>query len=332
MYLLVSTPVHILLVEPFLREVTLLRTVDGYYYGITHKNGTIVLTHTAGYLEYFNRGFGSIQTIDHLIQPHQAEWVEDQVLVANTGHNCISIFDSSGNLCRDVYLNEIKKDDKYRGQRGNHFNSVHRIGDRVFVIAHNYEKPSEVYELSWPELEIVGVKTTRAMGAHNLWVGEWGMVICDSENGGLYNVDSGEIFWQSKEDGVMTRGLAVSPEYIFIGCSRHFSRAHRYWSTGGLWIMDRKTLKTVEKINFPGSGDVHEIRIIGMLDECHNEEIIPLEILPSLRKASAVVDFAYWVRKTFPLFRRNVLPLSFVVKSAKMTVRWKRSIKRVLTR
>ena len=93
MYLLVSTPLHIFLVDPFGHKVDILRTGDGYYYGITFKDGAIILTHTGGYLQYFQKNHRARATIDHLIQPHQLEWVEDKVLVSNTGKNCISVFD-----------------------------------------------------------------------------------------------------------------------------------------------------------------------------------------------------------------------------------------------
>ena len=34
---------------------------------------------------------------------------------------------------------------------------------------------------------------------------------------------------------------------------------NRYWTTGGVWIVDRKTLKTIDKIILPGSGEVREV-------------------------------------------------------------------------
>jgi len=247
MQLLVSTPLQLLVVDVNTGQSSTLRTGDGYYFGITHKNGTVVLSHSAGHLNYYSDG--KIKTtVTHLIQPHQIEWVEDKILVTNTGKNCISVFDEDGILCRDVYLNEIKWDDKDKGRLGNHFNSVHRDGDRIYLVAHNYDKPSDVWELTWPDLEIVETKVTQAAWAHNVWIGEHGMVICNSKHGTLYEVQSGEIIWDSGEKGIMTRGLAVTDDYLFVGRSMYSERKTRAWKTGGLWIIDRKTLKTIEKI------------------------------------------------------------------------------------
>ncbi|MBU0512078.1 MAG: hypothetical protein KKD28_02385 [Chloroflexi bacterium] len=332
MFLLVSTPLQILLVNSASGQTSVLRAGDGYYYGITYKEGTLVLSHSGGYLGYYNERDAPIHTTDHLIQPHQIEWVDDKVLVANTGKNCISVFDEKGHLCRDVYLNEICWDDKNKGRMGNHFNSVHKSSDRIYVVAHNYHRPSEVWELSWPDLEVVGNTVSRAGWAHNFWANEWGWVTCNSKQGSLQDVSTGETIWASNEEGVMTRGLAVSEDHIFIGYSLHNERKERYWKNGGVWIVDRKTLKTVEKILFPGSGDVHEIRLVGVPDECHNDQVIPLERLDSIRSLSPLIGWAYELRKTRPSFRRDVFPVSQLVRTTQMSVRWRKSFQRTVSR
>ncbi len=332
MFLLISTPLHILLVDPSSGKTTILRTGDGYYYGITHKNGTTILSHSGGYLQYFRDNADPVQTIDHLIQPHQIEWVGDQVLVANTGKNCISIFDEKGNLCQDVYLNEIRWDDKDKGRKGNHFNSIHRTEDRISVVAHNYERPSEIWELTWPELQVVGNKASQAAWAHNLWVCEWGQVTCNSKHGSLMEVSTGETIWSSETPGAMTRGLAASQDYIFIGYSMHNERKERYWKNGGVWVVDRKTLKTLDKIIFPGSGDVHEIRLVGVPDGCHNDQVILLHQLNNIRRVSPLIAWAYKLRREHPSFRQDVFPISQFVRAVQMTARWGRSIRRATSR
>ena len=327
MYLLVSTPLHIFLVDPFGHKVDILRTGDGYYYGITFKDGAIILTHTGGYLQYFQKTHRPRATIDHLIQPHQLEWVEDKILVSNTGKNCISVFDDMGQWLQDVYLNDIKWDDKSADRFGNHFNSVHRIDNRIIVIAHNYERPSEVWELTWPDLQVIGSKSCRAEWAHNYWEGEWGQVICNSKNGSLYEVSNGELIWESGESDAMTRGLATTEDYIFVGYSNHNERKLRFWKTGGVWIIDRKTLQTVDKILLPGSGDVHEIRIVGAQDDCHNGQVIELDDLNALNRTSSLINVAYRLRRSYPFFRNDLFPISQLVRVSQMIARWNKSIK-----
>lgn len=328
MLLLVSTPLHILLVNAASGETSTLRTGDGYYYGITYKPGSLVLSHSGGYLGYFD-GDSPRYTCDHLIQPHQIEWIDDQILVANTGRNCLSVFDGKGQLIRDVYLNDVHWDDKDKGREGNHFNSVHRSGERVYVVAHNYRRPSEVWELTWPELEVTTSRSSEAGWAHNVWICEGQLVICNSRAGTLYEVLSGETLWTANEEGVMTRGLAVSDDYVFVGRSQHHERKERYWKDGGIWILDRQTLTTLDKIILPGSGDVHEIRLVGSADECHNEYVISLEDVLSIESKSPFITWAYRLRKSNPALRRDLFPLSQAVRAVQMTTLWSRWFQRL---
>lgn len=330
LHLVVSTPLHIFLVDPFTNDVKILRTGDGYYYGITHHSGKVVLTHSGGYLQYFINSSPVIGTKTHLIQPHQAEWVDDEIIVTNTGKNCLSIFDEGGKFIRDVYLNEIRWDDKDTGRKGNHFNSVHRINDRIYVVAHNYERPSEVWELTWPELEVLGSKICRSSWAHNYWECELGKIICNSKDASLYEINSGETVWKSGEANAMSRGLAATKEYIFIGYSSQNKRNLRYWKSGGIWVVDRKTLRTVSKILLPGAGDVHEIRVVGLPDSCHNEQVISLENLEAIRKTSTIINSYYQLRKTYPFFQRDLFPFSQIIRLTQMTARWKKSLKTVI--
>jgi hypothetical protein len=327
MQLLISTPLHILLVDLANGQTSILRSGDGYYYGITAKNGVVVLTHTGGYLQYFRSQTKPKVTINCLIQPHQVEWVDENILAANTGRNCVSVFSGNGNFSRDVYLNSIRKDDKEKNRKGNHFNSVHRDGNRIYVCAHNYERPSEVWELSWPELEVVDTHVSSAGWAHNIWIGEMGMVICDSKNGCLQEVKSGKTIWKSDEQPVMTRGLAISKDHIFVGRSFHNPRLERFWQDGGFWILDRHTLQVIEKIVLPGVGDIHEIRLVGSPDACHNDQVLTLEDLAPLKRLSPIIELAYHLRKSSPSLRRNFFPMSQLVRGAQLAGRLRTSLK-----
>lgn len=326
--LLISTPLQIFHLDPETQKIRILRTGDGYYYGISAKNGRMVLTHSGGYLQYFGEN-KSIRTIDHLIQPHQVEWIDDLVLVTNTGKNCVSVFDAKGNFIRDIYLNNIRSDDKNKGRLGNHFNSVHKVENRVFIVAHNYERSSEIWELTWPELEVIGSKYNGGAWAHNIWSGERGLVICDSKNGSLLDLISGKTIWRSGEDNQISRGLAVSDQYIFVGSSTWDKRKNRYWKTGGIWIIDRASLKTIDKIVLPGSGDIHEIRLVGLPDDCHNSQIISLNDLALIKQNSLIINWAYHIRKKYPLFRQDFFPISQLVRAFQLTNRGKRHFEHV---
>lgn len=328
MHLLVTTPLQVLLVDPANGHTSILRAGDGYYFGVTHHAGTFVLSHSAGYLQFFNRHSQPVQSIDHLIQPHQIEWVGDKILVTNTGKNCLSVFDARGGLSRDVYLNDVRWDDKDGDRRGNHFNSVHRIGQRIFIVAHNYARPSEVWELTWPELQVAQHYVTGAAWAHNIWSCEWGLLVCNSKQHSLYDVTSGQNIWQDGDDTTITRGLAATSDIIFVGQSIYAERKERYWKSGGIWIIDRKTLKTLDRIPLPGSGDVQEIRLVGVQDDCHNAEVISPEALTAAQRGSMLISAAYRLRRKYPSLQQSVFPLSQLVRAVQMVPRWKRSLQR----
>lgn len=210
------------------------------------------------------------QTQQRLLLAHQIEWIDNSLLVVDTGHERLSVYDANGTSIRDMALGELGWDRGPSGRLGHHFNSVHRSGNRVWIVAHNHDCPSEVWELSWPELEIVRVHVTKAAWAHNAWEGELGLVICDSYSGCLHEVHSNQTFWAADEVGAITRGLAVSPNHLFVGHSEPGGRGERRVNDGGLWVIDRATLATVERFRFPGSGCVNEIRLLDGPDECHN--------------------------------------------------------------
>jgi hypothetical protein len=309
---------------------SILRTGDGYYFGITYKDRVFALSHStfshaSGFIKYYRLGSPPLISSSHSSHPHQIEWVENQVLVVSTGKNCLTVFDQDGRFVRDIYLNDIHWDDKDGDRVGNHFNSVHRAGDIVYVVAHNYDRPSEVWLLSWPELRMIDCIETKASWAHNVWAGELGLVICNSRHGSLYEVNSGETIWQPDEEKVISRGLAISGDYIFVGCSQYASRLERYWKTGAIWVIDRKTLKQLDKIMLPASGDVQEVRLIGDYDYCHNGQIIPADAVKSLQAASPLMAFIYHLRRRYPVLQKNIYPISVSIKGINMLESWRMS-------
>jgi hypothetical protein len=124
----------------------------------------------------------------------------------------------------------------------------------------------------------------------------------------------------------MTRGLAVSEDYLFVGRSMYSERKTRAWQTGGLWIIDRKSLRTMDYIPLPGSGDVQEIRLIDHLDEAHNGQILTRQSIEIIQKKSQFIDWAYRLRKSYPSLQKDVFPLSQAVRFVQMLPRWRRTI------
>jgi len=55
------------------------------------------------------------------------------------------------------------------------------------------------------------------------------------------------------------------------------SALSRRWSDGGFWILDRKTLMTLNLVKFKKTGCVNELRLINSKDDCHNAPLIGME-------------------------------------------------------
>lgn len=307
--LLITTPLRVLLFDPEAGTTELLREGDGEYYGVSWGRNGPVLSHSnqdnealssfadyrgdpMGTLTFERLGHAPVVSPPSLVQPHQIECVDDMVLVTNTGMNCLTVLGANGAFRRHVRLNDVMWDRFEDGSTGNHFNSVHRSGERVYVVAHNHERPSAVHELSWPGLEPVRVHTTRASWAHNVWIGEHGIVVCDSKDGSLLAVEQGRTLWRPNEPRVITRGLAVTAEHLYVGRSGYGTRGERVRNDGGLWMVERKTLRTVASFLFRGSGCVNDLRVLNAADECHTSTPFDPRWIDLLRHGSSAVTTA----------------------------------------
>lgn len=306
MRLLVTTPLRLLLVNLDTGAITVLRAGDGEYFGVTWSSIAIfvsqsrisndlfthedLLTAERGeVVSYGTSGEVLARTPKRMLMPHQIEWTPDGLFVADTGRERLSLYAADGDLIRDVALGDIGWDRAPDGRAGHHFNSVHRVGERVWVVAHNHDRPSELWELSWPTLELVHIHVTGASWAHNLWKSRLGLVVCDSRAGGLHEVRSGETIWTASEQRAISRGLAVSADHIVVGRSGLAARHARLFNDGGLWIIDRDSLETIEELRFPGSGVVNDVRLLDGIDECHNGDPCDDDLLVTLRETSPLV-------------------------------------------
>lgn len=331
--LLLATPLQILQCDETTGRLRLLRAGDGEYYGLSWgEQGPLVshsgldnetlLTHEdyarppSGYVS-IHAAQGErrtrLESPAGLVQPHQIEQAGEHFVATNTGRNCIAVYDLEGNLVRERRLAEKLWDVNPDGSKGNHFNSVHRKGERLWVVSHNFDQPSSVWELSWPELELVRLHQTSARWAHNCWVGEHGPVVCDSRHGGLLAVETGETIWKAPEEMAITRGLAVVGDRIYVGRSGYAPRFARKHNDGGLWVVDRKSLSTLASYVFPGVGCVNEVRGCDGLDEAHVETPFDASWLARIERAPPAERLAYELRRrprAYERFRKMRAKLS----------------------
>jgi hypothetical protein len=81
---------------------------------------------------------------------------------------------------------------------------------------------------------------------------------------------SGEVVWSSGDGTSLSRGLAVGKDHILIGDTDRASRVDRNLAGGGVYIVDRATMRTIDFIDFGNNGGTSEVRLLGEADECHN--------------------------------------------------------------
>ncbi|OGW56189.1 MAG: hypothetical protein A3D21_03720 [Nitrospirae bacterium RIFCSPHIGHO2_02_FULL_42_12] len=294
MHLILSTPLSIYLYDLTKARLSTLTTGMGEYSGISWDNSAIYLAHSnidnaslkteqdyrnsnKGYVRsYSNNGHFIIS--NGLSMPHQI--LSDslgRLLITNTGHNCILVTEIEKKKQSVCKLNDIDCEVINGIKVGDHFNSLYELNDSLYIVAHNNNRKSVIWELDLSSLKVKKTYDTQAEWAHNIFICEHGMIICDSRNGSLYEIISGETVWKADEPFVITRGLAANDDYIFVGRSEYGNRLSRRWSDGGFWILDRKTLKTLNLVKFKKTGCVNELRLINSKDDCHNAPLIGME-------------------------------------------------------
>lgn len=323
MDLLVSSASRIIHCNTKTGKKEVVRMNDGEYYGITGDQHKLFTVHTGidsldpYYREDYSRSvkgyttrFGSkpIKSKPELSFPHQIMAYENNLYVANTGKNCLSIYDYDLNLIRDVYPSGKKWDITTDGIKHDHFNSIYIAGSDLYFLAHNHGKKSSVWKLDKESLNTRAILETNAYYAHNIWHEENDLMICNSREGSVYNVDLGKEVWKSPEARVLTRGVALSDDYVFIGRSEYGTRKSRKVSNGGVYVLDRKTYKMLDLIKLKGSGVVYELRILGQRDFAHNDSVMPISHATKLKNVSkqdALMN-AIRIPNRFYTFRRNL--------------------------
>jgi hypothetical protein len=309
LYVLVSTPGFIIYHDTNSAKSEILESGRGNYYGITwsQAGSELVLSHSGvdeqslvdlttyatsekGYLT-----IGGQTTWQFLSAPHQILWVDDMIVITNTGRNALAKLNP-----RDHSIVQHRYDailwDRLSSTSfdGAHLNSLYRKGDTLYAVAHNFKKGSYILELDWPSLEEKGRRGVRnATGIHNLWIDETGRFIaCDSNSGALIDANTAETLWNNPSEGGYTRGLAATDKIILVGHSENSPRTHRRFSETGLWILDRPNLRMLDYQYLGHFGAVQDVRIVDEPDLCHHGKTLSVEALGALRARTSQISRA----------------------------------------
>ncbi|PIS02444.1 MAG: hypothetical protein COT85_05465 [Chlamydiae bacterium CG10_big_fil_rev_8_21_14_0_10_42_34] len=330
---LVSTASHLLLVNLQTYEIQIIESLRGEYYGISwwKDHDFLVLGHSGvahdtvhTLLDYATseKGYlslGSHRSPNILSAPHQIICAPNGWIVAtNTGRNCITIYDPKTTFWKDIRINDQHwdrlGDHDYSGE---HFNSVFIKNNYLYVLAHAFNKESYILEYLFPECTINNkyrIKNKNKL--HNVWVdGSGNMFACNSHCSELIEVHSNKALWCTGSN-TYTRGLSATKDVIVIGSTGNAPRSLRVNIQSDLWVIDRKTHKTLDFIPLGPFGGVHDVRILDIADEAHNNQ--PFKNIDALEKmATRVKDKGNPQYKTICL-EKNKLTLKSIPELQKL--------------
>jgi hypothetical protein len=290
-YALVATPRHLLLVDLLGRTVVVLESHRPEYYGVSWlpDGNELVLSHSGidnislvDFTSYAKSELGWISigqqsTAPFLSQPHQLLCLPDgRIACTNTGRNAVTIVDPSRpGLFQEIRLSSSRWDRLSLTETiGDHLNSVFARAGKLYIVAHGFNKGSQIATVSLESLEILSVEPVRgATGLHNIWITEDGrQVACHSERGAIIELRSGKTLWQAGSP-IYTRGLAAGADYVLVGDSPKVTRDSRIHATSGLWVIDRRTWRATDYLSLGPYGVVHEVRIVDEPDDAHHGHV-----------------------------------------------------------
>src|SRR5215510_10866827 len=165
MYLLISTPRFLVGYDTISKKTEILESGRGNYYGITWNpaGSDLIVSHSAldgatlvDLATYANSEVGFLTfsgqpTWPFLSAPHQILWVDDMIVVTNTGRNALTKVNPSDHSIIQRRYDAVLWDRLTpTSHDGAHLNSLFYFDGTLYVVAHNFTKGSYILELDWP--------------------------------------------------------------------------------------------------------------------------------------------------------------------------------------
>ncbi|WGV23862.1 hypothetical protein [Halotia branconii] len=291
MNVLVTTSKSVLKVDILTKKKSSFHQGKGLYYGIAYSNKKIFIAarnqgvcsdqeraKEKGEILVFNFSGDLINSIApkdfSLRDLHQIIFYKEILLATCSYENLIAIYQN--NQWYKWYPNsEINYD-------LNHFNSLHIENNKIYLLAHNLDKGSEVYTFENPfksmlkqlkyqiqnlHKKSVSLKSIEVfklgVQSHNIWIKQDEIVTLSSKEGKLCSL-SGFNF----KLGKFPRGLCVLENFILIGLSELAERNSRDLTSSSILVFN-KEFELIHEIELKNEGLVLEIRSPGYFDECY---------------------------------------------------------------
>jgi hypothetical protein len=149
-----------------------------------------------------------------------------------------------------------------------HFNSLDFVGDRLFVLAHNWGYGSFVLELAdvLVRPRVCGVRTGLGTQAHDVFADGDQLYVLDSGGGRLIRSDGRGTPIELAGGLGFARGLAANRDFFFIGHGTVGRREDRITSPTYLTVLDRRTFAVVSTVEVGPFGNPCDLLLMSEPD------------------------------------------------------------------
>ena len=148
-----------------------------------------------------------------------------------------------------------------------HFNSILIKKDKLYISAHNFDKPSYVMVFGYPDLKL---KYRIRLGKKIHCIGDDdAMYVCDSSGSRCVISDRGHKIAMGADSKDFLRGMVITSSHI---CATHFpfqvERAERHNGNSYLTVLDRSNS---QRVQYPlkNVGNVNDLRVLDEYDFAH---------------------------------------------------------------
>lgn len=252
----------------FNRKNYLIKILDGEFYGIGREKYTYVYQNQGIKgrilkIDIKNDNIKNIEVFLENIDPgcHQMEIDKGKIYLTNTHKNSILIIEIKNKKITEKFpIGKIISREKSRNY--GHINSIF-FDNKIYLLAHNdsvrTKKNSEIliFDINF---NLLDRKKTSAKSAHNIVKYDNKIIVCDSLNKRLIDVENNQTL---AEFDLFTRGISINKDEILIGGSEYKSRIKRNFSIGKIYVLN-KDFKVIREEKLPGM--VQEIRCINRKD------------------------------------------------------------------
>lgn len=194
------------------------------------------------------------------------------VLVTDTANNLLRITGSPPDIEDDWC--DITPNPQMMFTDYNHFNGIwSEVDGVVYLIAHNRERPSEIFEFRYSEMELQNKWQQGRGDAHNI-VRYKGQLVVLSTDGTIYNRENEPVLYTKPFEPLRwARGLVLTDDYFVVGhslCKLVKIDRTNPMNEGKLEVFNSHDLSHVGTIVLDDIGQVYDVRCLNQKDHAHN--------------------------------------------------------------